>query len=108
MKKFFTIAMAACFVLSVAGGAMAVGTGKKVEFDSKEGKVVFDGKAHADKSLKCADCHTKPKLFGMKKGADKMTMADMEKGKFCGACHDGKKAFGVKADAKECAKCHKK
>jgi len=45
---------------------MAVGTGKKVEFDEKKtGKVVFDGKTHA--GSKCSDCHSKPKLFEMKK-----------------------------------------
>jgi c(7)-type cytochrome triheme protein len=43
----------------------------------------------------------------MKKGADVMTMKDMEAGKGCGACHNGTKAFSVK-DAASCAKCHKK
>ena len=105
MKRFFVVLVAACFVFALAGGAMAVGPGKKVEWDEKtQGKVVFDGKAHADPGLKCADCHTK--IFKMKKSEHKM--ADMQAGKECGACHDGKKAFSVKADAKECAKCHKK
>jgi len=103
MKRILTIAVAACFVLSFAGGAWAVGPGKKVEWDEKtQGKVTFDGKAHADAGLKCADCHTKPKTFNMKKGAHKM--ADMKAGKSCGTCHDGKKAFA----STECAKCHKK
>lgn len=103
MKRVFSIVVAACFLFSVAGLVMAQGPGKKVEYDEKtNGKVVFDGKSHADAGLKCADCHTKPKLFGMKKSA--LKMADMNAGKSCGACHDGKKAFGVK----ECAKCHKK
>ena len=66
----------------------------------------FDGKVHADKGLKCADCHTSPKLFEMKKGGDKVTMAAMNDGKSCGSCHNGKKAFSVKAQA-DCAKCHK-
>jgi c(7)-type cytochrome triheme protein len=69
--------------------------------------VTFDGKAHADKGLKCDDCHSKPKLFEMKKGGDKITMAAMNEGKFCGTCHDGKKAFSVKAPA-DCVKCHSK
>jgi len=52
MKKFFVFLVAACFVLSVAGGALAVGPGKKVEYDEKTtGKVIFDGKAHS--SFKC-------------------------------------------------------
>ncbi len=86
---------------------MAVAPGKTAEFASPMGKVTFDGKAHADKGLKCADCHTKPKLFEMKKGGDKITMAAMNEGKFCGTCHDGTNAFGVKAPA-DCVKCHKK
>ncbi len=101
MKRFFIIALAACFLFSVAGLAMAQGPGKKVEWDEKtQGKVVFDGKAHADAGLKCNDCHTK--IFKMKKSEHKM--ADMKDGKGCSVCHDGKKAFAVS----ECAKCHKK
>jgi c(7)-type cytochrome triheme protein len=103
MKRFFVMVFAGCFLFGIAGGALAVGTGKKVEFDEKTtGKVVFDGKAHADTGAKCADCHSKPKLFEMKKAPLKMD--DMKAGKSCGTCHDGKKAFGVS----ECAKCHKK
>ena len=103
MKKFLIVAMVAVFLVGLAGGAVAVGTGKKVEFDEKtQGKVVFDGKSHADAGLKCADCHSKPKLFEMKKVP--LTMADMKAGKSCGTCHDGKKSFAVT----ECAKCHKK
>jgi c(7)-type cytochrome triheme protein len=98
------LAVLAGLTLSI-GNVMAVPSGKTVEFASPRGKVTFDGKVHADKGLKCADCHTKPKLFEMKKGAGKMTMAAMNEGKFCGACHDGKKAFSVKAPA-DCAKCH--
>ena len=88
------------------GNVMAVASGKSVEFASPAGKVTFDGKAHADKGLQCVGCHSKPKLFEMKKSGDKMTMAAMNEGKFCGTCHDGNKAFSVKAPA-DCAKCHK-
>lgn len=103
MKRLFSMFVAVCFLLGLAGMAMAIGSGKKVEYDGGgSGKVVFDGKAHADAGLKCADCHTKPKLFGMKKSG--LKMAEMNEGKSCGTCHDGKKAFAVK----ECAKCHKK
>ncbi len=106
MKLTGILAVFAALMLAV-GNVMAVPSGKTAEFASPMGKVTFDGKAHADKGLKCADCHTKPKLFEMKKGGDKMTMAAMNEGKFCGSCHDGKKAFSVKAPA-DCAKCHKK
>ena len=103
MKKLFVVAIAAFFVVGLAGGVFAVGKDKKVEWDGKTaGKVIFDGKSHADAKLKCADCHSKPKLFEMKKVP--LTMADMKAGKSCGACHDGKKSFGIA----ECAKCHKK
>lgn len=101
MKRFLVVAVAIGFLFSMVGGAMAQGPGKKVEYDGKtKGKVIFDGKVHA--AAKCAECHTKPKLFGMKKS--ELKMADMKDGKSCNACHDGKKAF----DVKECAKCHKK
>jgi c(7)-type cytochrome triheme protein len=105
MKKVFVLALVV--VLALAATAFAVPAGKTVEFDGKGGgKVVFDGKMHADKGNKCADCHQSG-LFKMKKGADVFTMKDMEAGKNCGACHNGTKAFGVK-DATSCAKCHKK
>ncbi|MEK6697509.1 MAG: cytochrome c3 family protein [Nitrospirota bacterium] len=106
MKKLFVFAIVAVVTFVLAASAFAVQAGKTVEFTPKGAdKVVFDGKTHADKGNKCADCH--PGLFKMKKGADTMTMKDMEAGKFCGTCHNGTKAFGVK-DAASCAKCHKK
>ena len=104
MKFTGILAVLAALMLS-SGNLIAVPPGKTLDYASSKGKVTFDGKVHADKGLKCADCHTKPKLFQMKKGGDKMTMAAMNEGKFCGACHDGKKAFSVKAAA-DCAKCH--
>ena len=53
MKKLLVVAIVVVvsFVLSVS--AFAVPGGKTVEFDGKgAGKVVFDGKVHADKGLK--------------------------------------------------------
>ena len=90
MKFAGILAVIAALALSM-GNVMAVPKGT-VEFaGGPMGKVTFDAKVHADKGAKCADCHTKPKLFEMKKGKDKLTMKDMNDGKFCGACHDGKK-----------------
>jgi c(7)-type cytochrome triheme protein len=107
MKKLFVIALVVAVTVVLAASAFAVGPGKTVEWDGKgAGKVVFDGKAHADKGAKCADCHQSG-LFKMKKGSDVLTMKDMEAGKNCGGCHNGTKAFGVK-DAATCAKCHTK
>ncbi len=93
-------------VMFVVGSSMAVPPGKTVDFEGGSmGKVIFDGKVHADKGLKCNDCHTK--IFKMKKGAEKITMADMNAGKNCGTCHNGEKAFSTK-DKANCGKCHKK
>lgn len=104
MKIFtliFTIMVAIIFVNS----AIAVKPDKNVEFTGGEnGKVVFDGKIHADKGFKCNDCH--PKLFKMKKGTTKITKEDHSI-KFCGECHNGTKAFSQK-DETTCIKCHKK
>jgi c(7)-type cytochrome triheme protein len=107
MKKLSVLVFAVIATLVLALSASAVPSGKTVEFEGKgAGKVVFDGKVHADKGLKCADCHQSG-LFKMKKGADTITMNDINAGKFCGACHNGTKAFSAK-DAANCSKCHKK
>jgi len=107
MKKLVAIVLVVAVSVVLAASAFAVGPGKNVEFaGGGAGKVVFDGKTHADKGAKCADCHQSG-LFKMKKGTEKLTMKDMEAGKNCGACHNGTKAFAVK-EASSCAKCHKK
>jgi c(7)-type cytochrome triheme protein len=92
-------------IVAFVGSALAVPPGKTVEYEGGgAGKVVFDGKIHADKGLKCNDCHTK--IFPMKKGG-KYTMADMNAGKNCGECHNGTKSF-KSSDPATCGKCHKK
>ncbi len=102
--KISMLILTVFIALAFVGSALAVPPGKTVEFkDGAMGKVTFDGKVHADKGLKCNDCHTK--VFPMKKEEGKYTMKDMEGGKACGACHNGEKAFSVKGD---CGKCHKK
>lgn len=89
--------------LAFVGLAMAVPAGKTVEFEGGgAGKVVFEGKKHADAGKKCNDCHTA--IFKMKTGSVKVTMKDINEGKLCGTCHNGTVAFA----ATECAKCHKK
>ena len=81
-----------------------MGPGKTVEFDGKgAGKVTFKGDSH--KAFKCNDCH--PALFKMKKGADVLTMKEMNAGKSCGTCHNGTKAFDVKDNA-NCGKVSQK
>jgi c(7)-type cytochrome triheme protein len=105
VKRVLVLMIAVCFVTVFAGSALAVPSGKTLEWPTTAGKVIFDGKVHAEKGLKCSDCHTK--IFKMKKGADEMTMAEINKGKFCGECHNGEKAFKTD-DASNCSRCHKK
>jgi c(7)-type cytochrome triheme protein len=105
MMKKVVLFVALLVIVAFVGSAFAVPAGKTVEYaGGGAGKVVFDGKAHADKGLKCNDCHTK--IFPMKKGGT-FTMADMNAGKNCGECHNGTKGF-KSSDAANCGKCHKK
>ncbi len=98
--------IAVIFLIAFTTSALAIGPGKTLEWkNGAAGKVIFDGKVHADKGQKCADCH--PKIFKMKFGNAKMKMADLNAGKFCGECHNGKKAFKT-SDSATCNKCHKK
>ncbi|MCL4457033.1 MAG: cytochrome c3 family protein [Nitrospirae bacterium] len=104
--RILTAVLAIMIAVVFVGSAMAVPPGKTAEFKGGAlGKVTFDGKTHADKGLKCNDCHTK--IFQMKQGSAKMKMADINAGKFCGECHNGTKAFKT-SDAANCTKCHKK
>ncbi len=104
MKRSMILVLVVMVTFVLAGSAFAVAPGKTVEFDGKgAGKVTFTGDAH--KAAKCNECH--PAIFKMKKGADALTMKDMNGGKFCGACHNGTKAFDLK-DKANCGKCHKK
>jgi c(7)-type cytochrome triheme protein len=103
--KILTLVLAVVIAVAFVSSVMAVPAGKTVEFaGATAGKVVFDGKTHADKGLKCNDCH--PKIFQMKKGTTKIT-APHKAGEFCASCHDGKKAPSAMDEA-NCAKCHKK
>jgi c(7)-type cytochrome triheme protein len=100
------VVLALFMVVAMASNVFAIASGKTVEYASASaGKVIFDGKLHADAGAKCNDCHTK--IFQMKKGSTKITMADMNAGKNCGVCHNGEKAF-KSSDTANCAKCHKK
>jgi len=103
MKKTLVLALTLIIAVAFIGSALAVPAGKTVEFEGGgAGKVVFDGKVHADKGLKCNDCHTA--IFQMKKGSAKITMKEINAGKQCGTCHNGDKAFKAIA----CKKCHEK
>jgi c(7)-type cytochrome triheme protein len=90
----------------VSSNGFAVPSGKTVEFqDGSAGKVIFSGSVHAEKGLKCKDCH--PKIFPMKKTTEELKMSDLNAGKYCGECHNGKRAYATNNPA-DCSKCHKK
>ena len=97
-----------CFIAS------AFASMKELVFpDGATGKVTFDGKMHNTKlgPGKCMVCHKGGSPFPMKApgsdGSAKITMADINAGKFCGTCHNGTTAFKA-SDAANCSKCHKK
>lgn len=104
MKKSLVLFLLIVFTLSFSIAVFAVGPGKELVFqDGAMGKITFSGTVHANAGLKCMDCH--PKIFEMKKGTAKITMADHSNGKYCNTCHNGQKAFDIKGN---CNKCHKK
>lgn len=114
MKARLVILLVVIISLALMGTAFAVPKGKTLEFPGgKEGKVIFDGTKHAEKELKCKDCHEKifMSIVDAKKvvGPPELKMDDISAGKYCGTCHNGDKAFSAAKDKKEnCVKCHKK
>lgn len=104
MRKLMVFAFTAIVSLMLSIPVFAVPPGKNVEYaGGGAGKVIFSGDVH--KVNKCNECHTA--VFKMKKGSVKMTMEEMNQGKYCGHCHNGTKAFSTKDEA-NCGKCHKK
>lgn len=102
--RHIVLVLVFAMIFASAGMSLAVPSGKKVVFSGGErGKVIFDGKKHADAGIACEVCHLEsPTLFQMQKGADQISMKDMHNDRYCGSCHNGTKAF----DNKECDKCH--
>ena len=102
-KRILTISL---LVLSAMGSvALAVGPGKNLEFnEGAAGSVIFDGSTHQAAGLLCKDCHNEGLFPGMKKGTVRITMNDLNAGKYCGKCHDGKNAFS----STNCDRCHYK
>lgn len=110
--KLIRIAIVALVTLVFISASFA--SMKTLTFPGGEsGKVTFDGKAHNTKlgPGKCMTCHKDGNPFPMKapgaEGSAKITMADINAGKFCGNCHNGTKAFKA-SDPANCGKCHKK
>ena len=52
--------------------------------------------------FQCRVCHLD--LFEPRQGANDITMAAIDEGRFCGRCHDGETAFDVSFDS--CQRCH--
>ena len=93
-------------LLVSAGVAMAVPSGKIIEFNnSPMGLVKFDGKAHKDAGNKCKDCHNTEMFPKMKQGTVAITIEDIYAGRLCGVCHNGQRAFDAKSN---CHRCHVK
>lgn len=105
MIRFVAGVVAVTMYVFHAGPVQAIQPGKTVSWETPMGKVVFDGKNHADAKVGCLDCHSK--IFKMKKGSTKFTMADINAGKYCGKCHNGTRAFATN-DKDNCEICHKK
>lgn len=104
-KYLIYVVIGLAAICIIASSAQAVPPGKLVEWKTPMGKVIFDGKAHADKGLECSRCH--PGIFEQKKGPDHFRMTDIKIRKFCGECHNGTGAFNA-TEGHNCKKCHKK
>ncbi len=89
------VALAAAFVL--VGTAVAADAPATMTFDTKNGKVTFAHKAHADKLKDCKTCHadaTGGKIAGWSKDSAHA---------LCKKCHETQKKGPTK-----CAECHVK
>jgi c(7)-type cytochrome triheme protein len=99
-----TIVFVVVAVFLGAGLAMAVPSGKVLEFnDSPTGVVKFSGEVHSKAGASCKECNTDGMFPKMKQGSVKITMAEIYAGQQCGACHNGQKAFDAKTN---CNRCH--
>ena len=93
-----------CTLFTLAGNAAAVGPDKTITWSGGEkGKVLFDGRKHAESGIVCKDCHHG--LFSKKYGTAKMTHEKLKQGHYCGACHNGTLAFST-IDERKCFACH--
>lgn len=101
---FFLVLSLAALMLQPAESA-AVPYDREMRWKTTMGEVVVPGRVHADRGVKCAECH--PKIFQQKKGASHFIMDDIKMGNFCGRCHNGKRAFSA-TSGKNCYRCHKR
>ena len=87
---------------SVKGDCTTCHGNGDIVYETDAGKATFSHEVHTA-AFSCDACH--PATFKAQKGANKASMAEMEKGASCGACHDGSTAFSVK-DENTCGSCH--
>ncbi|MDA8387069.1 MAG: cytochrome c3 family protein [Nitrospiraceae bacterium] len=107
MKRFSVVILLICCFLFVAGTALAVPRGMTLTWKGGGmGQVTFSGTVHAKAGLQCSACHPSIFLFMPAATGVKITMKEINAGKYCGACHNGSKAFSAQ-DPNNCAKCHK-
>ena len=98
--------VSACVMLTVATVALAVPSGKELNFEkSSMGTVTFSGKIHKEAGVKCKECHNKDMFPKYKQGTVEIKMDKIYAGELCGKCHNGNRAFEAK---KNCNRCHKK
>ena len=99
-------ACGACYngtkAFSVKGDCTTCHGNGDIVYETDAGKATFSHEVHTA-AFSCDACH--PAIFKAQKGANKASMAEMEKGASCGACHDGSTAFSVK-DENTCGSCH--
>jgi len=105
LRDYRGIILLAFGALLPAWTALAVPGSQVIDFDGgRMGRVVFDGKVHAQNGNKCTSCH--PDYFLMKRVASAATYADHIDGKkSCFGCHNGERAF---SPANRCSQCHKR
>lgn len=84
---------------ALCGGAFATSDKALLYGGAGQGKVIFDGRLHASKGLRCNDCHSD--IFATNKKA-LITMDNHGESVACFVCHDGVKAFN------DCESCHRK
>ena len=91
MKKLIVLLM----ILAFAAATVAVAA-DSVTYENKQGKVVFNHKAHADKLKDCTVCH------GKEKPAKIAVNKDVAHKAVCKDCH------AAKGGPTKCGDCHKK
>ena len=105
MKRAWSLLLLA-LLTAWPGTSLATGGGKSLRYGGGgQGTVMFDGRLHASKGFRCADCHTK--LFDTQKVAH-VTMADHFTDKACFKCHNNTNKTDPMAASRDCATCHRK